>query len=53
MPSVNKVSLYIEEEFTGESFVLVKEDTWTSLGIKVGGQMILNKLVEEAREEVS
>ncbi len=44
--------LCIEEEFTGESFVLVKEDTWKSLGIKVGGQIILNERVEEAREKV-
>ena len=46
------IIIIIANGFLGKSFLLTTEDTWKLGEITAEGQVLLNKLVEEARTEV-
>ena len=38
---------FVEERFTAESFLLLDKSAYKDLGIGIGGQLLLDKLIEE------
>ena len=41
------ICLFVDEEFTGESFLLLDRPTCKELGFGIGGQLLVQKLVKE------